>query len=319
MPLLDVKMVDFPNYLLAGEVSRVTLVFTNFGKVPLSNVKVALSHTNFFAFGHADSLSKPFPRFCSASDSVPPTEDNDLVAISMNENFSIVCLKSVIGVIQPKESVRLPMWVRGQNNGSYHFRFLFYYQSLLHSPLMPYRVHRVEQDIRILPSLHVNVFVKPAISSVFQYIIGIEVQNQQGNAVFQIEQLSCLSPKWAIIPFSQKDLSLAPLEHDPTIAGKLSTIGPRQSTTLFFRIIPKESSSLPLVSSSVSASSCSSSSNTVVSILHRKSDSSCFCASCSHSNHRQIAQSHMTHTYLSESRIHTSELPFITFFLTPNS
>lgn len=116
--------------------------FWNVGSVPLCGLRVVSTHPDFFTFG---SHTKAASSSCSDSpagvaDSLPyqtySQPQASLAAQTVASALDFGSLASVVeipvggGTLQPGESVRLPLWLRGPDQeGVHEIHFLFYYQA----------------------------------------------------------------------------------------------------------------------------------------------------------------------------------------------
>jgi trafficking protein particle complex subunit 8 len=253
MPLIDVRLAKFPNFLLFGELRRIVVTVTNHGKLALRNVKVLVSHPHFMTFGEPRELDADFPpppppataaSEHSESASAFSSSVSQLASFAFSRadcrrrfQLGIVHLDDIVGTLAPGASTQAPLWVRGHAIGSHQFQMLFYYEPDAPSVYMPHRVHRVEEQMRVLPAIQLDALTRASLSTVDSYVLSLQVQNHQANAVFQLEQLTCMSRRWTLVPLSQRcGQAISP--QDPLASGDLRTLGPRQSTTLFFRLSP---------------------------------------------------------------------------------
>ena len=61
---------------------------------------------------------------------------------------------------------------------------------------------RYTLNVQVLPSLKINAFTRPSAATTNEYILGIEIENLQTVAGFQLTQLNAASPIWSIAPLS---------------------------------------------------------------------------------------------------------------------
>jgi hypothetical protein len=88
--------------------------------------------------------------------------------------------------------------------------------------------------VQVLPSLKINAFTRPSTTAVNEYILGVEIENLQTVANFDLTQLTASSPMWSITPLS------IDMSSEEDIAAK-TTIPPRQTTFAYYKIRKSES------------------------------------------------------------------------------
>lgn len=137
------------------------------------------------------------------------------------------------GVVGPGETTLVPLWLRGDRIGKHTFKFLFSYQSDEDNAMIAHRTLRYTVNVQVLPSLKINAFTRPSTTAVNEYILGIEIENLQTVANFDLTQLTATSPMWTITPLSI-DLSSPEDVKDKTV------IPPRQTTFAYYKIYKSE-------------------------------------------------------------------------------
>lgn len=137
------------------------------------------------------------------------------------------------GVVGPGETTLVPLWLRGDRIGKHTFKFLFSYQSDEDNAMIAHRTLRYTVHVQVLPSLKINAFTRPSTTAVNEYILGIEIENLQTAANFDLTQLTATSPMWTITPLSV-DLS------SPTDVNDKTVIPPRQTTFAYYKIYKAE-------------------------------------------------------------------------------
>lgn len=133
------------------------------------------------------------------------------------------------GVVIPGETTLVPLWLRGDRIGKHTFKFLFSYQSDEDNDMIAHRTLRYTVHVQVLPSLKINAFTRPSTTAVNEYILGIEIENLQTIANFDLTQLTATSPMWTIAPLSI-DISSAQDIQEKTV------IPPRQTTFAYYKI-----------------------------------------------------------------------------------
>lgn len=135
----QVFFLQFPTALLCGEIRKAHVEFCNVSAVPLGGVHVASTHPDFFTFG-SQASTPPIPASaenCSAYKSFatnlrPGSEASESLvsAEQFGQPSGGVELPLQGRTLQPGESIRLPLWLRGPDQeGVHEINFLFYYES----------------------------------------------------------------------------------------------------------------------------------------------------------------------------------------------
>ncbi|RKO97642.1 hypothetical protein CXG81DRAFT_26715 [Caulochytrium protostelioides] len=240
-PNLDVEIHGFPAQMVSGEVAAAVLQLTNQGRKALHNVRVKLSHPNFFHIGTATMLDDPVYQTAavedpmpagpgtSASSPIPPHEawsiDNllpqrgsdDLMHIELPIHDGVACLPSC-------SITMVPIWIRADRIGTHRFKFMFAYDTLLSMPAgaepsttsksagssapsvltTPFQAETVVQ-----PSLRINAFTRPSLSHLSEFVLGIEVENLEASGAVQLLQIMTFSPTWRVLAISEEDAAHA--------------------------------------------------------------------------------------------------------------
>lgn len=137
------------------------------------------------------------------------------------------------GVVEPGETTLVPLWIRGDRIGKHTFKFLFSYQSEQDNKMIAHRTLRYTIHVQVLPSLKINAFTRPSTTAVNEYILGVEIENLQTVANFDLTQLTASSPMWTITPLS------IDMASEEDIAVK-TMIPPRQTTFTYYKIRKSE-------------------------------------------------------------------------------
>ncbi|CAG8579158.1 12018_t:CDS:10 [Diversispora eburnea] len=229
MPLLEVAFHSFPEMLLSGEVSQVFLEINNKGQRGLTDLRVKMSHPSFFCIGNADMLEQKAYGNDSVEEKEPITEKfstKNKIYNSSIKDISLPLQEDAKQSLAPGKTTLIPIWIRGDRIGKHMFRFLFTYVSEKNDSAMRFRSLRYSKTIQVLPSLKINAFTRPSTCGLNEFILGIEIENLQTSAEFQVAQLSSISPSWTISPV--KEISS---ETKPKFL-----IAPRQTTFTYYRI-----------------------------------------------------------------------------------
>ncbi|CAO3654024.1 unnamed protein product [Mucor hiemalis] len=238
MPLLDLAFHNVPETILSGEVVQAVLEINNKGNKGLTALRLKSSHPSFICVGNPEDMDK----FIYASQDGQSTSTN----LEMNNQLFDASVISIPlpgkkgeeysnehGVVGPGETTLVPLWLRGDRIGKHTFKFLFSYQSDEDNAMIAHRTLRYTVHVQVLPSLKINAFTRPSTTAVNEYILGIEIENLQTAANFDLTQLTATSPMWTITPLSV-DLS------SPTDVNDKTVIPPRQTTFAYYKIYKAE-------------------------------------------------------------------------------
>ncbi|CAG8460304.1 5163_t:CDS:10 [Ambispora gerdemannii] len=242
MPLLEVAFHSFPEMLFSGEVIQVVLEINNKGQTGLTDLQVKMSHPSFFCVGDAEMLEKTIygdtPEFPEFPNSESSSEKLKISNILFNSSINSIPLPIVEDngtdgsrdsnfVLAPGKTTLIPIWIRGDRIGKHMFRFFFTYQSEDPNVAMKYRSLRYFVTSQVLPSLKISAFTRPSTRGLNEFILGIETENLQTTADFQLLQISSLSPSWSISPIN---ITTGDDQNSKVL------IAPRQTTYTYYRI-----------------------------------------------------------------------------------
>ena len=131
--MFQVSFCNFPKSLLCGEVQAVMFQFTNIGTSPLHKLKLATCTPEFITLGNHGELPK-FPCVYQTSSDVSGQETkSDCNKRDKLSNVMDIPLPN--RTLQPKSTVSVPAWVRGNDIGGVHdVHFMFYYEPVTNSP-----------------------------------------------------------------------------------------------------------------------------------------------------------------------------------------
>ncbi|XP_048756747.2 trafficking protein particle complex subunit 8-like isoform X2 [Ostrea edulis] len=217
MPQLQVSFCNFPKSLLCGEVHAVMLQFTNIGTSPLHKLKLASSTPEFITLGGQGELPK-FPCVYQTTSEVS-SDETKCYCNTKDRVTNVMDIPLPNRTLQPKNTVSVPAWVRGNDIGGVHdVHFMFYYQPVTNSPKVRHRLQRHTAVINTLESLSVRSMARRA-NSVHQTpssqgscIISCEMENisqVQANRAYvkeiQVNQVSCASDLWSVQYLSSQD------------------------------------------------------------------------------------------------------------------
>jgi hypothetical protein len=229
MPLLDIAFHNAPETLLSGEVVQTVLEINNKGNKGLTALRLKNSHPSFICIGHPEEMDKDiYARKEMATDKTQLSNqlfDASVISIPLPAADQ----NSGRQVVMPGETTLVPLWIRGDRIGKHTFRLLFSYQSEQDNATIAHRTLRYTLQVQVLPSLKINAFTRPSTTTVNEYILGMEIENLQTVANFELSQLMATSPMWTISPLSMNMDS-------PEDVQEKTIIAPRQTTFAYYKI-----------------------------------------------------------------------------------
>lgn len=105
---------------------------------------------------------------------------------------------SQIRALEPGTTTLIPVWIRADQVGKHVLRFLFVYQSTDLRDKGNYRMLRVTKTIDVSASMRVNAFIRPSLSCLNDFILGVEVTNIRSSYDVIFRQITSISPFWRI-------------------------------------------------------------------------------------------------------------------------
>ncbi|XP_035380054.1 trafficking protein particle complex subunit 8 isoform X1 [Electrophorus electricus] len=243
MPLLEVFFINFPTGLLCGEIRKAWVEFVNVSAVPLTGLRVASTHPEFFTFGCAASDLTPVTptasEHCSAYKTMatPPSVAATMLVspamfgVSGDDRPTVAEIPLVGGGLGPGEALQIPLWLRGPDReGVHEINFLFYYESVEKNAKLSHRVLRHKAFICASRSLsvratacHSNTLPRRGGAEEeggSSMLVFVDVENintsEAGVREFHIVQVSSSSRQWrlhtCINPTGDRDSRLASRE-----------------------------------------------------------------------------------------------------------
>lgn len=249
-------LVDFPeklpSFVLQNEVLEMPVLFKNIGHLGFKNLRLKVSDPGFFSAKLQSSPpASPSPDrpdcYLSRPGSSPSTPSTSSWA-TQSQDFDLSILRLEEVHLSPGESTTRSLFFRARKTGILNFKLLFYYEpDAPEAKEMPYRLHRHQIDIRVLPSLNISYEIRPSPSALSSYLVQVNVQNLQTNAAFFLRQICAVSSSWRLEPLSYRLDDLGPLvsAFDPALDRDPFFIGPKQKLFLVFRCVPVSPSDAP--------------------------------------------------------------------------
>ncbi|KAJ1924528.1 hypothetical protein IWQ60_005143 [Tieghemiomyces parasiticus] len=254
LPAAVVRLPDvFPEVLQSGECQPVTIELTNRGPIQIDLLRFRFSHPSFFfvgdllhpaanlydglvgaageeagqgSTGDPRSSAEPVGHFTVANQLTDrSTVELHLVGAQAGNTTPWDHRRSVpIAPLAPGETLRLPLWVRGDRVGQHAFTVHLGYGTGGPSGSPVLRTVKAGLGCVVQPSLKINAFVRPDAESPREQSLGIEVENLQPDTRFRLVQVTAVSPHFTLA----RPVGMA----DP------AELGPRQAVFLTFHVRP---------------------------------------------------------------------------------
>ena len=124
----QVQFHGFPSSMLCGEVRQILVSLENIGPHSLHGLKVASTHPEFFTFGIHPAQSDSHNCYPTIPNSADHDSEEYPIAVETVKHVTPILLQD--GLLRPKDSLQLPVWIRGLDQpGTHQVDFLFYYEA----------------------------------------------------------------------------------------------------------------------------------------------------------------------------------------------
>ncbi|KAG0593829.1 hypothetical protein M758_UG023200 [Ceratodon purpureus] len=214
MPRLEVSMHELPTKVNTGELHRVVLELYNPSKISVKRIKFKTSHPNVLLVGKAGDLDMEFPSCLQ----VQAVQEDQLEL----KQVDIAKSKSRPSVFSFPEDTRLeggstvlwPLWLHARQPGILSLNSIMYYEPDSPSVGLKYRTVRLTENIQVVPSLKVAIQISPSPLYLQQFMLRLDVKNQNASESFWLRQVSCTGDHWLLAPL------LPPLVDKEAISGR---------------------------------------------------------------------------------------------------
>ena len=229
-PLLSISLSHLPSQCFHGEYVQSALSLTNAGDIGLTKLSVRVSHPGFVLLGNAQALGHASPTAPTAHSSLsssvstpalsshraaPASSSTSCYSYDWSDSGRIHLSIS----LQPRQSVTLPLFIRGALEGQQLLSFLFRYESV-DEAFGRFRLGYLERPMRVRPLMGVRLFNKPSFAEVKDSLIGVDIHDRQVEGAegsddevdVRVERISVLSKCWIIAAIGEHpDTSLGGL------------------------------------------------------------------------------------------------------------
>ncbi|KAJ2079877.1 hypothetical protein H4R24_003476 [Coemansia sp. RSA 988] len=276
-PRLEVFLDDFPDTLVSGSMHRASVRIINRGPLPCYNIALWLSHPSFFDVrssrkGDSDA-DVPEDSGCGNvqgmyvySDTIQEAEQVQVanvlqecsmfilagqtsLPVSSNPTSSEDAVRSLhhlpkpIECLDPKETLTVPIWIRGDRVGAHTLRLAIGASmtrtttTLTATTSCNMRSRVFDIDLVVTPSLRVNAFVRPSIRNPHERILGIEVENMQPTLDIELVQTTFSSGYYKLSPlYTPSSCASGTSDHQDRVR-----VGSHQTINLMYNASPYDS------------------------------------------------------------------------------
>jgi hypothetical protein len=207
MPVLECIFHNFPDEMLAGQVSACTIELYNKGGKGLKDLMVLSSMPSMVYYGDATAEVQPnysntffdIVKLCPESgphQNQVTSVKNNLIQENLIRLQLPVSHDSSYGCLKEGCTSLIPFWIRPESAGKFAIRFLFAYQSS--GSTKNYRTLRIAKSVEVTSSLRLSAFIRPSLVNLFEFVIGIEITNTRPSLDLILRQITSISPNWKI-------------------------------------------------------------------------------------------------------------------------
>ncbi|KAJ3450199.1 transport protein trapp [Anaeramoeba flamelloides] len=202
MPLLTVGINNFPSKITYGSTHHSVLELNNIGKSSMKNIYLKMEPSNFIV------LDSPLINLKSNEKNlVDEKNEIDLLHNNNNELASSNIEKIPIEKIEPGQTVRLNIFVRGYKNGTFNLKFMFYYQNNNdddhHQNLIPakkpFRISRLRKRLTVNPSISLTTKIIHSPIKTNQQLLIFNISNLTKKKQISLVQITTISKKFKIL------------------------------------------------------------------------------------------------------------------------
>ena len=208
MPLLDAFFDDDITQIYAGEIKKTVLNLRNVGTLDtFRNLCMKISHPQCFYFGSPEEADLEWP---NKSEKMFKSSVTSHTVDNIAKEVSIITLS--LNQLAPNDVFRIPVFIRGFQEGLHNLRILLYYEPDTDNSIMKNRTQRVTLSTKITPSIRISTSAHKSETKLDSFLVGLKIENVH-DGIFEISQISSISPKWKLLSIGdQQSILLKPLE-----------------------------------------------------------------------------------------------------------
>ncbi|KAG0574737.1 hypothetical protein KC19_VG286600 [Ceratodon purpureus] len=213
-PRLEVSMHELPTKVNTGELHRIVLELYNPSKMSVKRIKFKTSHPNVLLVGKAGDLDMESPSCLEVQAGQEGRHELKQVDIAELKNSHSVFSFPEDTLLEGGSTVLWPLWLHTRQPGTLSLNSIIYYEPDGFSVGLKYRIVRLAESIQVVPSLKVSVHISPSPLYLQQFMLRLDVINQNALESFWLRQVSCTGDRWCLAPL------LPPLVDKDVIPGR---------------------------------------------------------------------------------------------------
>eukprot|EP01018_Ginkgo_biloba_P005816 Gb_19012 [translate_table: standard] len=251
LPRLEGTIHRVPVKANVGELRRLVLELSNRSGATIKNMKLKINHPRFLIAGELEDLDAEFPVCLEAQEKNKihvrwPNDDNsDMKAVSGNTIFSFPKDVSLEG----GSTLLWPLWLHTGEAGTLSLSISIYYETETPSEDMNYRTLRLHFNVQVLPSLDISVNITPCPSKLQEFLLRLDILNQNISESFWLRQVSSVGMQWKLASLLPSLLENINANEDGTGSNAINTaylsasVSPSQllpsgqALSLFFKLV----------------------------------------------------------------------------------
>ena len=253
-PLLTASIEGAPETMMLGQRHRAEIVLANTGRTPLTNLRLRISQPAFCVVGEDSPDTSIEAAAEQAAAAVAGIGEPVLLrheragpSSAADTDWATLTVPLAREVLEPGESVRVPLWFRANALGPHSLHFIFCYEPTTPSPMLKRRLCPLSTKVFVQPSLVLRHFIRRARGSEcndregVSYVLGVTLRNTSQGVRLRPPQLSCVSKTWQITPLcktAQRPLTYLEAGEDVTVYLRLSkqTVLPAAGASSHFEL-----------------------------------------------------------------------------------
>ncbi|KAH9302440.1 hypothetical protein KI387_014023 [Taxus chinensis] len=253
-PRLEGTIHQMPMKTSVGELRRLVLELSNRSGTTIKDIKLKINHPRFLMVGEQDDLDAEFPLCLEAQ------QNNKINARCGNGNDSNILINSNNSIFTFPKDIKIeggstllwPLWLHTGEAGNISLSISIYYETEMPSEHMTYRTLRMHYDVQVVPSLDISVHIIPCPSKLQDFLLRLDILNQNTSETFWLRQISCVGMQWKLASLLPSSFDISASDNSNPSA--LSTaylsasvcpsqlLPAGQALSLFFKLMDSKSS-----------------------------------------------------------------------------
>ncbi|XP_057823878.2 uncharacterized protein LOC131036088 isoform X2 [Cryptomeria japonica] len=250
LPRLEGTIHQMPTRTSVGELRRLVLELSNRSATTIKDTKLKINHPRFLIVGNLEDLDAEFP-FCLE------TQQNDKIdAIRGNGNDSDIMTNSSNFIFTfPKDfkieggsTILWPLWLHTGEAGNVSLNISIYYETEKALEQMTYRTLRMHYDVQVVPSLDLSVHIIPCPSKLQEFLLRLDILNQNNSESFWLRQISSVGMQWKLASLQPSSFDINACDNNSELSAPNTAylsasvcpsqlLPPGQALSLFFKLM----------------------------------------------------------------------------------